>query len=278
MLASPISSLASFMLGGWLNERFGWRMAFFVIGIPGLLVALAVKLTVREPRTRAVVARSPQPTIKEVIATLWCRRACRHLGIALILLYTMSLGLAPWYAAFMMRSHGMGTGELGLWLGSIFGLGGIAGALLGGHWAATRFAGDERGQMRMTAMAVVALLPCFVVFLTLPQKQQALLALIPLVMLFSVFLGPTYALMQRVVPDGMRATMLAVVMLLVNLIGMGLGPQIVGILSDAFTPRFGNDGLRYAMLTMSFVALWASFHFWRVGETIRQDLLEAQQC
>ena len=120
----------------------------------------------------------------------------------------------------------------------------------------------------MLALAV----PCFVLFLLLPQKYYALGALIPLVVVFNCFLGPTYALMQRLVPDEMRATTLAIVMLLGNLIGMGIGPEIVGVLSDALMPALGNDSLRYAMLVMSFVALWAAYHFWRVGRTVMKDL------
>jgi predicted MFS family arabinose efflux permease len=194
------------------------------------------------------------------------------LSIALIILYTLGLGPGPWYAAFMMRSHHMGTGELGIWLGLIFGLGGIGGVLLGGYVASRRFANNERGQMQVSAITVASIVPGFVAFLTLPQKHQALIALVPLVMVFSFFLGPTYALMQRLVPDQMRATMLAVVMLLANLIGMGMGPQVVGIMSDFLAPTAGPDALRYSMLTMSFVALWGSYHFWQASLTVKQDL------
>ncbi len=275
---NSLASLLSFAVGGWLNERFGWRITFFLVGIPGLLLALLVKLTVIEPRIQMSGDRAqqpPQPSIKAVLVTLWQRRSCRHLSAALVLLYMLGLGLAPWYAAFMMRSHGMGTQELGLWLGSIAALGGVAGILLGGYVASRAFATNERAQMRMSAATVAALLPFFVAFLTLPQKHQALVALVPLTMAFSAFLGPTYVIMQRLVPDQMRATMLAVVMLLANLIGMGVGPQVVGALSDLLAPAVGGDSLRYAMLAMSFIALWAAYHFWQVGQTIREDLIAA---
>jgi MFS family permease len=105
-----------------------------------------------------------------------------------------------------------------------------------------------------------------------PWKYQALVTLIPLIVVFSFFLGPTYALMQRLVADEMRATTMAVVMLLANLIGMGVGPQVVGLLSDALVPVAGIDSLRYAMVAMSGVALLSAFHFWRVGSTVREDL------
>jgi MFS family permease len=274
-LGSPLSALISFVLGGKLNELYGWRMTFFLMGLPGLLLAVLLKLTLIEPRMRASVRPGPQrplPTMRAVLSALWRQRSSRHLSIALILVYTTSLGLGPWYAAFMMRSHGAGTAELGVWLGLIFSLGGIAGILLGGYVTSRWYANKEPDQMRMSALTVTAISPCFVAFLLLPQRALALVALVPLVMAFSFFLGPIYALMQRLVPDEMRATTLAVVMLLVNLIGMGLGPQIVGMLSDMLAPALGRDSLRYAMLIMSFVAFWAAYHFWRVGRTIKDDL------
>jgi predicted MFS family arabinose efflux permease len=206
------------------------------------------------------------------VRALWRQPASRHLSIAVILLYTMALGLAPWYAAFMMRSHAMPTIDVGLWLGLIFGVGGIVGIALGGLSTRQRFAADERGQMRLTATMMMLLVPCFLLFLFLPQKQHALMALTPLIVAFNFFFAPTFSLMQRLVPDEIRATTLAIVMLLANLIGMGVGPQIVGTLSDLLMRTLGSDSLRYSMLCMSGVALWSAYHFWRVGDSVRQDL------
>ena len=192
--------------------------------------------------------------------------------IALLLLFTMGYGLAPWYAAFMIRSHGMATSELGLWLGLIFGGSGIVGITLGGEVAARRFHGDEGSQMRMSAIAVASCVPCFVLFLLLPSSSQALIALIPLVTVINLCLAPAFALLQRLVPAEMRATTLALVMLIANLVGMGVGPQIVGILSDLFTPALGQDALRYAMLLMSLLTLWAAYHFWALAASVKDDL------
>jgi hypothetical protein len=94
-------------------------------------------------------------------------------------------------------------------------------------------------------------------------------------------IAPTFALMQRLVPDEMRATTMAVIMLLYNLIGMGLGPQVVGILSDALTPALGQASLRGAMLMVSFLALGSAYHFWRLGSSAKDDLVAvagAREC
>jgi MFS family permease len=273
--ANPLTSLMSFALAGWLNEIYGWRLTFLLMGIPGLVLAVLVKMTIVEPRQQAGRARieAPPPVpMRAVLATLWHRRSCRHLTIAQILLLTMGSGLGPWYAAFMMRSHGMGTAELGIWLGVIIGLSGICGVLMGGYVASRWFTGDERGQMRLAALTVASVVPFFAAFLLVPNKHLALIALIPLFMMLGSLMAPLYALMQRLVPDEMRATVLAVVMLLASVIGMGLGPLIVGMLSDLLTPRFGTDALRYSMLSMSLIALWTGFHFRKAGDTVKENL------
>jgi MFS family permease len=274
--AGALASLLSMLVGGWLNEIHGWRVTFFIAGIPGLILAIVVKLTIVEPRVGSLHTGSmpSAPPIGEVLKLLWRQGSSRHLIVALVLLFTLGSGLAPWYATFMIRSHGMGTAELGLWMGLIFCLGSISGVLLGGYVTGRWFAHDERSQMRLCAVMMAVVLPGFVSFLLLPEKHQALLALIPLVVVSGFFAGPTYALLQRLVPASMRATAFAIVMLLANLIGMGIGPQVVGILSDWLTPSMGSDSLRYAMLGMSLLSLWTAYHFGRAGRTVKEDLAD----
>ena len=272
--AGPLAALISFVAGGALNEIYGWRVTLFLMGFPGLLIAVLLRTTVIEPRAPAggrVSQQNSQP-ILTVLAALWRQRSTRQLIIALTLLQTLTVGLTPWFAAFLMRSHGMGTAELGVWLGLIFGIGGVAGALLGGYVSGRWYANDERGQMRLSALMIGSLVPCFVLFLLLPQRLHALIALFPLLTVLGFFVGPTFALLQRLVVDEMRATSLAVVMLFSSLIGMGIGPLMVGMLSDMLTPALGSESLRYAMLISSSVALWSAYHFWQVGRTVQEDL------
>lgn len=277
--SGPIAALISYPLGGWLNDLYGWRMTLFLMGIPGILVAVLFKMTIAEPRAR----RSPspqdsqlQPRMWEVLKTLWCTRSARHLIIAVVLVQLMSNGMTPWYSAFLMRSHGMSTGEAGVWLGVIFGLGGFAGAVLGGYIAGRWFADNERGQMRLSAMTIGSLVAWFAAFLLLPRKTEALITLIPLIVTFAIFIGPTYALLQRLVVPEMRATSLAVSQLLASIIGIGMGPLIVGMLSDFLRRSLGADSLRYAMLAMAIVNLWAGYHLWRVGRTVHDDLIAVE--
>lgn len=280
MLANPLSYLLSFGLGGWLSDAYGWRATFFAIGFPGLLVALLLKTTVVEPRTRfddgAPAMPLHPPRLLDVLKTLWRQHSTRHILFALIIIYIIGLGTLPWYAAFMMRSHHMGTTEIGLWFGVILGLGGMIGAVLGGYIVGRWFPRDERAQMRFVAVTIASLVPCFASFLLLQDKLPSLVALTVLMIIWNLYVGPTFALLQRLVADEMRATTLAAVMLVCNLIGMGVGPQTVGILSDFLHPVVGADSLRYAILIVSSTALWGAFHFWRVGSFVRENLAATQ--
>ena len=275
-LGSPIAALLSFIAGGALSEHIGWRLTFLVMGIPGLILALLVKWTIKDPwrlaAARDVKNAGQSVPLRSILLCLWRVTSLRHLTLALVLLYAMGVGLAPWYAAFMIRTHHLETGALGVWLGLIFGVGGILGNLAGGYASARFFAQNERRQMQMAAISVAAILPCLIGFLTLSSTTAAFSCLFPFIVLLNVFLAPTYVLLQRLVSEETRATTLAIIMLLANLIGMGLGPQIVGVLSDRLAGVAGSESLRYSMLAMSLLALWASYHFWCVSRTVTGDL------
>lgn len=271
-----LASLISAFAGGALNALFGWRVTFFLMGIPGLVLAVLVKLSLKEPRrhaSRRDVQIARQPTLREALGTLWTSHSCRHLTLALTLLFTFVFCVSSWSAAFMIRSHGMGTAELGIWFGLIFGVGGSGSIFLGGYAAGRWFAHDVRMQMRLSAVAMALTVPFYVAFLLLTDRDLALLMQFPLMIAVNFCVAPTFALMQRLVPDSMRATSMAAVMLLYNLIGMGLGPQAVGLLSDALHPIAGGESLRYAMLTMSFVGLWSAYHFWHLSRRVEADLV-----
>jgi MFS family permease len=275
MLSGPIGALLSYAAGGWLNEHYDWRVAFFAMGLPGALIAVLVKLTLHEPRTRIESVETSAhalPRMIDVVTILWHQRASRHLSLAFIFFFTLTGGMAPWCAAFLIRSHGLATGELGVWFGLIFGLSGTVGVWLGGYISEHWFGEDERGQVRMCALLIASLVLGYALFLLSGNKAVALTALGLLIAAGNFVVGPTFALLQRLVTAPMRATTMALIMLAANLIGMGIGPQIVGILSDALKPLLGGNSLRYAMLATSWLALWSAYHFWQVGRTVRADL------
>jgi MFS family permease len=278
-LAIPLAAIVTFTAAGWLNDHYGWRRSFFLVGLLGGVLAVLVKLTLVEPRTLGESAVRPastqSPPLRAVLTLLWQRMSCRHLTLSMILLFTVGQGVSAWQAAYMIRRHGISTTELGMWMGLIAGVGGTVSVLLGRFVVNRWFAHNERGQMRLAAISIASVTPICVAFLMAPQKGLALVALFVQTAVYSVSAGPTYALLQRLVPDEMRATALTVQLFLASLIGMGVGPLMVGGLSDFWRPTLGDDALRYAMLLMSFVWIWAGYHLLRVGRTITEELSQA---
>jgi MFS family permease len=274
-VASPIASLLSFAAAGWLNETIGWRRTLLLVGLPGLALALLVRLTIEEPRlaTRNLIQRQAvQMPLMAVLGMMWKQDSCRNLMLAMILLFTMGGGVVGWQPAFMIRVHEIGTTELGVWMALIHGLGSTCGLLLGifvlGKW----FVGNERGQVHLAALAIVLQIPFYIAFLTLPDAHLALIALIPVSLLFSAFVPASFALLQRLVPSETRATVMFVMLFFASLIGAGVGPLTVGVLSDYLKPTMGEEALGRAMLIMSFIGVWVAWHFVRVGRYIDRDL------
>ncbi len=280
-LSNPVSALFGFIIGGWLNQHFGWRHTFLIMGLPGIAIAVLFWLTLREPRqARAAgpvaAATPPASSLWHAFLLMWRQATARNVMIALILFYTLGHGLTPWYGAFLIRSHGMATSELGLWLGLIMGGGGIVGITLGGY-IASRFLGEnERGQLMLTGTMVMMMVPLLAAFLFLPNRYHALAMLVPYMALMFFLFAPTFALFQRLLPANVRATTLAIVMTLVHLISMGVGPQVVGIVSDLLKPTLGTDSLRYGMIAVSLVAIPAGCFFWLAARTVARDLAASE--
>lgn len=274
-----IGILFGFLLGGWLNEFFGWRTAFFVVGAPGILLAGVVMLTLREPvrglteNRAAVVQRTPFGT---VLGTLWSRRSFRHMALGAALNAFAGYGSASWTASFMIRSHGMSTGELGTWLAMITGVGGALGVYLGGILADRLALRDQRWYMWVPAVAGVLSVP-FIAAVYLVDGAYAALALSILPgLLHNVYLGCTLATTHGLVGLRMRALSSAILFFILNLIGLGLGPLLVGMLSDYLEPQYAVHSLRQAMLwLLPGVMAWSAWHFYTAARTLREDLARA---
>lgn len=276
MSAGPLSALIGFALGGWLNQQFGWRASFPFLGLSGLVLAIVIWLTVTEPRTRVPIAPGAKAAASRQLAvvmrSLWHTPSTRNLILGLAIFATVVYGIASWCSPFLMRSHHMSTAESGIDVGNIMGVGGVLGTVLGGQASVRWFDKDELTQMRLIAVSVALLTPLFGLFLLLPDTYSALTALSVGIVMECVLLAPTFALLQRLAPTEVRATSMAIVMLLVNLIGMSAGPQVIGVASDVLRASLGADSLRYGMLIESLLALWAACHFWWVGQSVSTDL------
>jgi hypothetical protein len=167
----------------------------------------------------------------------------------------------------------MGTGEIGTWLGLIAGIAGASGAYLGGHLVDLFRSRDARFGVWIPAAAGVLGLPFLSLLLFWPEPRQALLLSAPGTLLGAVWLGPVFALTQTLVRIRMRAVASAILLFVVNLIGLGLGPQTVGLLNDLLQPRFGAGAVRWSLGAVVLVtSLWAALHFALAARSLRADL------
>ena len=276
-LGIPIGGGIGFIAGGWLDEFFDWRTAFIVVGAPGLLLALIVKLTLKEPKRgqfdEPAVARAPQQSVLQVLKFMNSLKSFRHLAIAAALHAFYGYGAGAFVAAFFRRSHNMEPGELGTWFGIIAFTAGSAGTFLGGFMADRLAKRDQRWYMWLPALATTAFIPfAFLLYLS-ADPYLGLLLYFPGSILGGMYLGPTFAMTQSLVPANMRATAAAILLFVINIIGLGLGPQGVGILSDLLSDRFGQESLRYALLgTIVTFAAWSVLHYMLAARTLRADL------
>jgi predicted MFS family arabinose efflux permease len=265
-----------YLAGGAISEAFGWRAAFFVVGLPGLLVALLVRATVREPvrgASEGVAAAGAAPATRDVFAHLWRLRSFRHLSLASAFTAFAAYGVSIWTPAFLARVHGMQSGEIGLWLGLIAGLAGASGAYLGGIAVDRLRRRDPRYGVWLPAVAGLVGMPSVFLLLFWPDPYAALLLSIPSTLLGAMWLGPVFMLTQNLVPIRMRAVASAILLFVINLIGLGLGPQTVGLLNDLLRPRFGAEAIRFSLAGVVLVmSLWAALHFVLAARTLRADL------
>lgn len=276
--AYPISMIVGYLVGGWLIESFGWRHTFIMLGVPGVLVAVLVKITLKEPRLtqQAIISPEKQPSVKFVLKTLWQQRTFRHIFIAFCISYFFSMGTSQWLATYFIRSHDMGMTELGTWLAISWGGFGFVGNYLGGHWTTAYLAHKEKWQMRAVALLSITYGALSVGVYLVEDKTLALVFLSLSAFFISTTNGAVFSALQSLVSDRMRAMTIAVLFLFANLIGFGLGPLALGITSDLLNPILGQESLRYALALSCPGLLWVAFHYWQAAKTIEADIREVE--
>ena len=278
-LGIPIGAMIGSFGGGWGNEFFGWRWTFVGAGLPGLFIAALVLFTVKEPprglsdNVSTAEANAEAPSVSSVLRILWSRHSFRHLSLGAALHSLVFYGMATFNTSFFVRSHGMTTGEAGNWLALFVGLGAI-GTFLGGYLSdlLSRRTGDRRWYLWIPAIGCIAMVPLqFTSYLS-----EGLLVIGPsfvlMTILASFFFGPSAAMTQSLVTLRMRAVAASFLLFVQTLIGLSLGPILAGIISDALTPRFGVDALRYSLVIIGLINVWAALHYYWGARTLRADL------
>ena len=262
-----------YWLGGWLNDAYGWRMAFMAVGLPGLLIALLVRLTVREP-PRGMSERQPIQTrdygIKEAARFFTSLPAGRRVSLAGAFQAYAGYGLGTWLPAFFIRLHGMTPGELGLWLSWITALGGGVGAFSGG-WLADRWVYRQpRARAYVGMIGAILAVPFLIGGFILSDTRLALLCFLPANFFGTLWLGPSGSIVQDLVPPAMRAMGSAVFIFIITIIGLSAGPQTIGIMNDLIgTPEAIRHSLLWTAVIMNLVS---AVFFWLTAQTMVVDM------
>lgn len=278
MLGGPLAMFIGYFGAGWLNELYGWRMTFVILGVPGVALAVLAALLLRDPRNDArslegaAASTEGHPGILEVGVTLWSIPTFRHLLLAFSLIFFFGFGMSQWLPAFFIRSHGLQTGAIGLWFTVIYGLTGLFGTYSGGVLASRYAANKERLQLRVLAILFGTLIVIRPLTYLVPGYHWAFALMAPAALVLYIGDGPLFAVIQTLVPPRMRAMSIAIMYLFANLIGMGLGPLVTGALSDAFRSWAGEDSLRYALVALSPGYLLVVWVLWRASQTVTRDL------
>ncbi|MEZ5599443.1 MAG: MFS transporter [Pseudomonadales bacterium] len=283
-LGIPFGSMIGNYVGGWGAANLGWRDTFLLVGLPGIAVALLTWFTLREPPRGMSEAPTKQPTQSEapavgsVLRLLWQRVSFRHLAFAAGLHSFVGYGAGTWNAPFLIRSHDMPIADVGSWLALISGVGAI-GTFLGGYLA-DRFArqsGNNRWYLWVPGYATLFMVPLQAVAYLYGDVRAVIASMMVIAIFSGMYLGPSFAMTQALVVVRMRAGASAILLLVLNLVGMGLGPYLIGIASDLFAPEFGTESLRYALCLTMAVNIWTAAHYFLGAKSLPGDLERADQ-
>lgn len=293
-LGVPFGSMIAAIGGGYIATEVGWRMAFIILGLPGLALALLVKLSVREPPRAGSAADAP--SFAETLKVLAKKPAFWHMAIAGAITSFVGYGVGGFLPAFLMRVHHLSLLQASQFAGLVLGAFAALGTFSSG------FLADRIGRRHPNALAW---LPALGLAIALPMQLGAYFlptlayAVVPLVIGACAqyfYLGPMYTVTQSVVEPRMRATATAILLFIVNLLGYGLGPPFIGAVSKALTARAlapsgltvdlcrkatdahaaacaagQAQGLQQAMLVGICFFAWAIVHFLLVGRTLKRD-------
>jgi predicted MFS family arabinose efflux permease len=262
LLGNNLGITAGFALGGWLGAHYGWRMAFFVVGLPGVLLAIALA---RFPSpAHAAPQDAAKPSVGLFVSFGVLLRNARYRYLVLLSgVYSMTIfGPIAFLPAFFVRSHGLTMSVVGALTGIAIGIGMALGVTLGGALADRLTKVSVQRPQWLCAGAILFSGLCFLAVLTLANPWWAFAATFVAAALGAVASPVIAAAVQNEAPPELRATAASLGTLSVSLMGIGLAPLLIGLLSDALTAHYGKESLRYALIIcLSFCLLTAALHY-----------------
>ena len=271
-LGVTLGAAAGQMFGGNLTYFFDWRVAFLAIGLPGVVLAVIVKLFATEPMRKAepgAVESDRMPSIAAGFRSIFANRAAVWLVAGVTLTSMIGYALTGWTPAYLIRSYGLNTLQVGNIVAPLLAIAGVASGL-GSGWLANRLSqryGIMAQPLMVAGLKAIAL--PFLIWFYLAESAPLAIGVYFIAVLFqSCYLGPTFAMIQTLAPLRMRAVWAAITLLVINLIGLGLGPTLVGILSDDFVADYGDESLRQALLVIACFTPLAIFCYWRASRCL----------
>jgi MFS family permease len=275
-LGSPVGVFVGFMVGGWIADVAGWRIALFAFGAPGVLVALLLYLTLRDPprgHSDGLAPTSKVPDLLTAFRDLWAKKTFRHMVLGGSMYGLIMVAVLVWIPSFFVRTHGLEIGVVGTWLAFTNAVPHALGTLAGGYLADKLAVRSIRGPILMCVFAQLAAAPFYSVVLLSPEPVPGFLWLI-VPSFVGVLQGPVlFATVQAVSDVRRRSVASALMILVINLISGIVGPQLVGIASDVSAKFVGDASLGYSLLAVATVcSLWSALHFYLASRSIETDL------
>lgn len=291
-LGIPLGGLLGLALGGLIADAWGWRTAFLVAGAPGVLMAIVAWTTLREPRRQMhhdlAALKAARPDFKTAMAEIRGKRTFWRIAFAAAIKAFIGYGAAAFLAPFFFRNHGeeltviaggfgLGlTGFLGVALGIVLGLTGALGTWMGGQLADKYGAKDLRAYVAIPAVSTFLGIPFYIAGLLTDSAVFALIMFAFPPVLNTLWYGPGFAAVQGLVRPQTRATASAVLLFIINLLGLGLGPLGVGAVSDLLSGPMGlgsAEGVRWSLMIFILFGALASALFWMARKTIREEMV-----
>jgi sugar phosphate permease len=249
-LGVPIGSMVGAGVGGAIAAAYGWRTAFIAVGLPGLLLALVMLVLIREPKrggldplAAGATAHDPAPPMLSAIGSFFANRTLVLVAISSGLSAFVGYAMLNWNPSFLMRVKGMSIAEVGAYYSLVLGITGIIGTF-GSGWLVDRLSlRDRRWYSWVPAIAFALTIPALAGLLWAPTWQIALLFLAVPSLLNNMYLAPALTVVQNAVPPARRTMSGAILLFILNLVGLGGGPLYVGYISDHAKPQYGENSL-----------------------------------
>jgi MFS family permease len=272
-LGVPLGLASGTLIGAYLASWIDWRAAFLIMGIAGIFLAPFMLLVVRD-KPRQALEGSAAPQLRSAFSTVARKPSFWLMAAAASCSSLAGYGLAVWTPSVLERSFGLEIVPRGQFLASIFLIGGTAGVFAGG-WLADRLGATDRAwYARLPAVAWLITAPTFAAGLLVQDLRLAWVLLLIPNALNILWLGPVTTAVQHLVARPLRATASASFLLINNLIGLGVGPTLIGALSELFKARFGEEALRYASVSVLGFYLVAALLMAFAIKRLRQDWVD----